>query len=260
MSSAALAAVLAVATASFAEDGLRPPERTAFIGLLPTADRRARPLAEGGLEISVSGAGGAGFPGAAWRRGAPQDTLTREGPGYPASHEPPGPGSRGPSFLVDFDEPAVAPVIAAVRDELGPAPSARALANFVGAYITRKDLARRFDVLSTVARRREGDCTEHAVLLTGLARAFGIPARLVIGIVVVEVEGKATAAGHVWVEVEEGGGWQPVDAALLDVPTRVYLPLEVLADEGPGFQKGFIDAAAAMLTIREVAIEDGPRG
>ena len=46
----------------------------------------------------------------------------------------------------------------------------------------------------TQARTRSGDCSEHAVLLTALLRARGIPARVSHGLVYLEQRARATAA------------------------------------------------------------------
>ena len=57
-----------------------------------------------------------------------------------------------------------------------------------------------------VLRRKRGDCTERSVLLAALARAAGIPARCVVGLV---ADGE-TMSGHMWVDVW-AGRWHPVD-------------------------------------------------
>jgi transglutaminase-like putative cysteine protease len=111
----------------------------------------------------------------------------------------------------------------------------RPLARFVSGYIHKKSLARGFDPASVVARRREGDCTEHAVLLAALARAFGLPARVVLGLALVEEKDGLAAYGHVWVEVRGRDGWTPHDAAVDPKVRRAYLPMTLLEDEGPGF-------------------------
>ncbi len=62
-----------------------------------------------------------------------------------------------------------------------------------------------------VLRTMEGDCNEHAVLFTALARAAAIPARVVIGIAWSE---KLEAFGyHAWPEVHIGR-WIPMDPTL----------------------------------------------
>jgi len=69
-----------------------------------------------------------------------------------------------------------------------------------------------FGRASEVARSREGDCTEHAVLLAALCRARGIPARVAMGLVHSEAAGGF--AYHMWTECWLGGRWMPLDATL----------------------------------------------
>ena len=57
----------------------------------------------------------------------------------------------------------------------------------------------------------KGDCTEHTLLLTTLARAVGIPARSVSGLVYMGDAYRAFG-GHAWNEVVIDGRWVPVDA------------------------------------------------
>ena len=63
-----------------------------------------------------------------------------------------------------------------------------------------------------MAESREGDCTEHAVLLAALARACGIPARVAIGLVYVDQAGGF--GYHMWTEMYLSGHWIPLDATL----------------------------------------------
>jgi len=55
-----------------------------------------------------------------------------------------------------------------------------------------------------------GDCTEHAALVTALARAAGLPARQAFGLV---QDGEGFQF-HAWAEVHAGGRWVPVDPTL----------------------------------------------
>lgn len=160
------------------------------------------------------------------------------------------------SFLVDCDEPSVKAALGQAERELGGAVNMPALTGWVGRYITKKTFTRDFDLASVVAARREGDCTEHAVLLAALARARKIPARVVTGLALIEVSGKVSAFGHAWVEWHDGKTWIPADAALSaeelakmlnGAPTRVsYLPVRIVDREDAGF-------AAPLLTKMDVS-------
>ena len=62
-----------------------------------------------------------------------------------------------------------------------------------------------------VLRERRAECQGHAYLLAALARALGIPARVVNGLAYSEAHGGFLY--HTWNELWiEGRGWQPVDA------------------------------------------------
>ena len=58
-----------------------------------------------------------------------------------------------------------------------------ALERFVQREVTKKDFTQAFATASEVARSREGDCTEHAVLVAALGRAAGIPTTIETGLV-----------------------------------------------------------------------------
>ena len=61
---------------------------------------------------------------------------------------------------------------------------------------------------------RAGDCNEHAVLFAALARAVGLPARVVAGVVYAD----GAFLYHAWNEVWIGTGWLSVDPAFDQMP------------------------------------------
>lgn len=65
-------------------------------------------------------------------------------------------------------------------------------------------------------RTRSGDCTEFAVLLAAVARAEGIPTRVVFGLVYADrFSGKKNVfSPHAWVQAWDGKRWVSYDAAL----------------------------------------------
>lgn len=69
-------------------------------------------------------------------------------------------------------------------------------------------------------REKRGDCTEHSVLFVALARAAGLPARNVSGIVYITTrdESKGLFGFHQWAEVWLGE-WIPVDATVKELGT-----------------------------------------
>ncbi len=85
-----------------------------------------------------------------------------------------------------------------------------ALERRVGELITEKDFTTALATAAEVARSRQGDCSEHAVLLAALLRARQIPARVVVGLVYVPP--LAAFGYHMWNEAWIDGGWLPLDA------------------------------------------------
>lgn len=67
-------------------------------------------------------------------------------------------------------------------------------------------------------RSGRGDCTEHAELLVGLARAAGIPARVRGGLVYRDGAAGPGLYPHAWAEVQLGAAWIGADAALGQFP------------------------------------------
>jgi transglutaminase-like putative cysteine protease len=68
------------------------------------------------------------------------------------------------------------------------------------------------DRASDVLAAGEGDCTEHTVLLVALARALGIPARPVHGLVYARYgDGQDALYWHAWAEIRSAGEWIPID-------------------------------------------------
>jgi len=63
---------------------------------------------------------------------------------------------------------------------------------------------------SEILRDRRGTCVGYATLLAALARAVGIPSRVVIGYVYAQ----GMFGGHAWTEVLADGRWIPIDAAI----------------------------------------------
>ena len=65
---------------------------------------------------------------------------------------------------------------------------------------------------------------------------FTAVAVLTLGLALVNEGGGARTYGHAWAEIHDGRGWVPHDASLPEQRPRVrYVPLDVLAEEGPGY-------------------------
>lgn len=140
----------------------------------------------------------------------------------------PTPAHRAASFFVDFDQDPLRALCGA--DAMTPDE----VLTRTDAVFPRKSLAYGYLPASTGASHREGDCTEHATVAAALLRCHGHPARLAVGVLVVRLEGRWLAGGHMWAERYDGA-WRVADATR---PERhgepAYLRTAVVEDEGPG--------------------------
>lgn len=137
---------------------------------------------------------------------------------------------------------------------LGPerdaAAAARLLLRWVYEYLAKIPVASVPDALETLDRG-SGDCTEHAVLFAALARAAGIPARLVTGL----VYGDERFLYHAWVEVWLGS-WLPVDPALGQIPADAT---HIKLAHGAIEEQTAMIALFGKLEIEIVEVEGGAR-
>jgi len=134
------------------------------------------------------------------------------GPGSP----PPGPAEElyvAPSPFIESDDPTiVARARAIVGDERDPVRRAERLLHWVATSLTREPSAT-VPSAREVLRVRRGDCNEHAVLLTALARAAGIPARMIAGAVYLDGDFLYHAWSELWL-----GRWVSADAVFDQMP------------------------------------------
>jgi hypothetical protein len=87
---------------------------------------------------------------------------------------------------------------------------------FVRGFIKDKTLNVGYASALEVARKPEGDCTEHAVLVAALGRAEGIATRVVDGLAYAPgFAGKDQVfVPHAWAQAWIDGRWRSFDAAL----------------------------------------------
>jgi hypothetical protein len=125
----------------------------------------------------------------------------------------------------------------AAGSETEPFALADILRRFVTDYVTTKSLNIGFGTASEVCRSKEGDCSEHAVLLAALGRLNGIPSRVAVGVVYVPRLGsRSDVFGyHMWTQFLIDGEWIDLDAALRETdcsPTRIAFATSSLKDAG----------------------------
>ena len=132
----------------------------------------------------------------------------------------------------------------AVGDTATPAAKVERLVHFVADYVKDAYGRDKIDLLSVI-RTQEGDCTEHAKLLTALARAVGVPARDAGGLVYMGDAEKGFGP-HAWNEVLLDGHWVPVDATWDEVTINAT-HIKTSHDGGQAERWGKLD-----LTLLEV--------
>lgn len=113
---------------------------------------------------------------------------------------------------IDSDSPAIRKLAAEiVGDTPGVYAASRKIANAVFGRLEKAYGASR-DRASDVLALGKGDCTEHTLLFTALARASGIPARQVHGLVFARYDdGVPALYWHAWPEVLSGQEWIALD-------------------------------------------------
>ena len=164
---------------------------------------------------------------------------------------PPSPPDHAASWVIDYDQPAVSTLGNLWREKVhsetptpgtsnaaNAAAQVRGLINFTADQIDNPNSRHGLLIASQVAKRREGDCTEYAVLQTALARGAGYASRMVLGIVLVAAADEIRAYGHAWSEVHTGNQWVLADATQLALDEGVqgvwHLPIRQFEDEGFG--------------------------
>jgi hypothetical protein len=127
----------------------------------------------------------------------------------------PGPEYLASSEFLQSDDPKVKEhAEAAAKDLADSAQIARAMEKYVRDKLNKKNFSTALASAAEVAEKLEGDCTEHAVLLAAMLRAKGIPSRVAVGIVYVELNRQPSFGGHMWTEAWLNGKWVPLDATM----------------------------------------------
>ncbi len=114
--------------------------------------------------------------------------------------------------LIQSDDAIIKDMASGIPSGSSDWETACKLEQFVNELITQKNFSTAFASAKEVAESKQGDCTEHAVLLVALCRAKQIPARGAIGLVYVQSE--QACAFHMWSEAWIDGRWLPLDATL----------------------------------------------
>ncbi|MFQ5490075.1 MAG: transglutaminase family protein [Phycisphaerae bacterium] len=144
------------------------------------------------------------------------------------------------NLWINSDDPQVQ---AMAKTAGGDADGSYALADNLRRYVSRvieeKNLNVGFASASEVCRNKQGDCSEHAVLLAALGRARQLPSRVVVGLVYVPTFGGArdVFGFHMWTQFHLGGQWVDFDAAQNESdcnPTHIALATSSLQNAALG--------------------------
>jgi transglutaminase-like putative cysteine protease len=145
------------------------------------------------------------------------------------------------SALAKLDDPRLAAFVGRVDSTLAPADKAEALRREVYTFIADKNLGTGMGSSTEVLRTKEGDCTEHGVLLCAALRKVGIPARVATGLIYADAfaGGKDIFGYHMWaqalLEVDGVKRWVDLDATLPNAKpydaTHITIATSDLSDE-----------------------------
>jgi hypothetical protein len=119
---------------------------------------------------------------------------------------------------------------------------------FVAEYVEDKNLSVGYASAVEVARSKQGDCSEHAVLAAALCRAVGIPAQVVTGLAYVG-EWRDVASGfggHAWTQAYLGGKWVGLDAAFRGADMGGYDAGHIALAAGKGDPGDFFSLVTTM--------------
>lgn len=184
-------------------------------GLIPIDRALGDPTSVAELVIVLEGDGAKALPG------GPHQDVVKEGDRYVLSvgdtHGKPlaaTPAETAEALKESAEYPVhdatvVALAKVAVGNAATPVAKAERLIKFVHDYIGPAEGPDPISVLDVI-KKRQGDCTEHAMLYVTLARAAGVPAREVSGVIYMGDDHKAFG-GHAWVEVVLDGQWISMD-------------------------------------------------
>ena len=151
-----------------------------------------------------------------------------------------------PSSMIQSDAEEIVKIAKeVVGSETNAWVAAQKLERWVFENMTEKNFNTAFASALEACKTREGDCTEHAVLLAALCRAAGIPARVVMGVEFLY----GIWGGHAWNDVWIDGTWYQLDATNgYGYVDPLHLPMgQMTMKEGGGSE--FAELMGTMGTI-----------
>ncbi len=166
-----------------------------------------------------------------------------------------------PSRYVESDEKIIKDLAKkAIGDTKDASEAARNIESFVADYISNKSLSVGYASAAEVAKSRQGDCSEHAVLTAALCRAAGIPAQVASGVAYVSQWQTVSNGfgGHAWTRVYLGDKWYNIDAAFKSAGFGGYDPGHITLSYGNGNPEGFLNIVNTLgqFKIEKIDIEN----
>ena len=158
------------------------------------------------------------------------------------AEDPPVADDTAATRWLNHDDPAVQALARRAAGDEPPRDRAalmRRLEAFVRGHIDNKSMRVGYASAAETAASREGDCTEHAVLLAALGRALGVPTRVVNGLAYApSFAGREHVfVPHAWVKAWDGARWTSYDAALPGFDAG-HIALSVGDGDASGFYAG----------------------
>lgn len=129
-------------------------------------------------------------------------------------------------FIISNDEQIINQAKILAGSETNAYKIVKSMEKWVFDDITRKDLSINFANSTEVMRTKEGDCTEHSVLLAALLRAAGIPSKVVVGLIYTDTP-KDAFVYHMWVKAYIGK-WINLDPSF---PSENFSPAHIALAE-----------------------------
>jgi hypothetical protein len=160
------------------------------------------------------------------------------------------------SYIQCDDAKVVEFANAAAGEETDPWKVAVKMERWVYENLKKKNFSTLLASAAETAQTLSGDCTEHSVLLVGMARAKKIPARAVVGLLYVPALN--AFGGHMWSEVHVNGQWVPLDATLgkgFAAAERIKFGETSFAGLGNAPLEDFLSMAATLGNLRIEVLE-----
>lgn len=133
--------------------------------------------------------------------------------------------------IVSYDEEMKNKAHEIILGENNAYKASKKLEKWVSDAINNKNYSNTFLSSKEVFKKREGDCTEHAVLLAGMLRSVGIPSKIAVGLYYVNLnENENAFAYHMWTKAYIGNRWISLDAV---ENLKEFSPLHVELAESP---------------------------